>query len=58
MELKVVIKPEKIGQFDVKMYIDLREGKSYSLRIAGNVEYPMVSVSKVCTSFFFAHKIN
>lgn len=47
VELKVVLKPEHTGHFDVKLYIDLKEGKCISFRIAGIVEHPSVSVSKV-----------
>ena len=47
VELKVALKPEIAGQFDVKLYIDLKEGKCISFRIAGNVEHPSVTVNKV-----------
>lgn len=47
VELKVVLRPEIAGQFDVKLYIDLKEGKCTSFRIAGSVEHPSVSISKV-----------
>ena len=47
MELKVTLKPEITGPFDVKLYVDLRGGKCITLRIAGSVEDPIVSVSKV-----------
>ena len=47
VELTVALKPGIAGQFDVKLYVDFKEGKSCSLRIAGKVECPSVSVSKV-----------
>ena len=48
VELQVLIKPEITELFDVKLLIDLKGGKSISLRITGTVEYPFVSISKVC----------
>ena len=48
VELRVVLKPEITELFDVKLYIDFKCGKSFSLRITGTVEYPSVSVSQVC----------
>ena len=46
-ELKVTLTPQFAGQFDVTLKVDLKEGKCLSLRIAGSVEYPCVSVNKV-----------
>lgn len=46
-EIKVTLTPQFAGQFDVTLNVDMKEGKSLSLRIAGTVEYPCVSVDKV-----------
>lgn len=48
VELKVTIKPEVTELFDVKLFIDLKGGRSIFLRITGTVEYPSVSISEVC----------
>ena len=47
VELKVELKPRTTGQFDVKLYIDLKEAKCISFRMAGSVENPSVSINKV-----------
>lgn len=47
-KLTVVIKPEISELFDVKLFVDLKGGKSIYLRITGTVEYPSVSISEVC----------
>ena len=46
-EIRVTLTPQFVGQFDVTLNMDLKEGKCLSLRIAGTVEYPCVSVDKV-----------
>ena len=48
VQLRVVIKPEIAELFDVKLFVDLKGGKSIFLRITGTVEYPCVGVSEVC----------
>lgn len=48
VELKVEIKPDVTELFDVKLFIDLKGGRSIFLRITGTVEYPSVSISEVC----------
>ena len=47
VELRVIVKPEITELFDVKLFIDLKGGKSIFLRITGTVEYPSVSISEV-----------
>jgi hypothetical protein len=48
VKFRIIIKPEIIELFDMKLIVDLKGGKSISLRITGTVEYPSVSISEVC----------
>ena len=48
VKLRVIIKPEIIELFDVKLIVDLKGGNSICLRITGTVEYPSISISEVC----------
>lgn len=45
--LTVIFKPQKVGAFDVKLGILLQEGKGLSLRVAGSVEQPIVTIDQV-----------
>ena len=46
-ELTVLFQPNMVGPFDVKLNVLLKEGKSITLRIAGNVDQPVVSIDQV-----------
>ena len=45
--LKVLVCPETVGVFDIRVCVSLREGKTLSFRLAGTVEQPTVSIDQV-----------
>ena len=46
-ELQVVLHPQAVDRFDVKVAVEVREGRRTGVRIAGAVEPPTVAIDKV-----------
>ena len=48
-ELQVVLHPLAVDRFDVRVAVEVREGRRTGVRIAGAVEHPTVAIDKVCS---------
>ena len=46
-ELRLVVHPETVGHFEGRVCVRLREGRPLSLKLAGTVEQPCVSIDQV-----------
>ncbi len=46
-ELLINVRPEKVGPFNIKLCISVRESQPLIFRVTGIVEQPMISVEKV-----------
>lgn len=49
--LNLFFQPQDVGPFDIKLCVLLKEGKGISLRIAGSVVQPVVSIDEVLIFF-------
>ena len=51
-EMQVVLHPRAVDRFDVRVAVEVREGRRTGVRIAGAIEHPTVAIDKVSSHIY------
>lgn len=50
--MQVVLHPRAVDRFDVRVAVEVREGRRTGVRIAGAIEHPTVAIDKVSSHIY------